>query len=150
MGLQLSWESVRPASGRSRVRLPSSPLTENIKWGETNMSKMKEPVIEVIRFKEADVIVASGFGKHAILSGWGDNVDYNASITFKDGGNKTSYDWLTLFNEAMEGMLSDLSFFRDGEIVSLNDLATDEDLSSKWNGRYKKGKDGKWYWKGRQ
>lgn len=113
------------------------------------MSKMQEPLVEIIHFKETDVIVASGYEKNAFLSGWGDNTSNNAKLIFKDNDKEVNYSWLVLHNEALEGMLSNLIFHRNDD-VTLNDLAMNEDLSEEWNGRYKKGADGKWYWQGRQ
>ena len=113
------------------------------------MSKMQKPKAEVIRFKEGDIIVASGHGRSAILSGWGDNVNNNAKITFT-GEKETSYTWETLHNQALEDMLSNLTFIHDNNFTTLNDLALNEDMAEEWNGRYRKGDDGKWYWQGRQ
>ena len=111
---------------------------------------MKEPDMEVIRFNEPDIIVASGgYKRSAILSGWGDNIDDNAKMTFT-GQNEVSYDWRTLHSQALEEMLSGLTFIRDNDFIPLYSLAMDENLSDKWNGRYEKGEDGNWHWKGRQ
>ena len=50
------------------------------------MSKMIRPEMSVVRFKEADVIVASTGTMKA--SGWGDGIDGNLKITY-DGNDYT-------------------------------------------------------------
>lgn len=114
------------------------------------MNKMKEPEIEIIHFHESDIITASGGGRRtAFLFGWGDSVKDNAKITFTGEKEKT-YDWETLHDQALEGMLSDLTFIRDNDFATLYTLAMDENMSDKWNGRYEKDEDGNWHWRGCQ
>ena len=106
------------------------------------MGRMVIPKMDVVRFKENDVIVASGF---AYLSGWGNGIDGDAKIKF-DNGTNAEYDWNTLHNEAIENMLSNLKFIRGENNTTLNDLGMNENMSSDWNGTYKKQDDNEWHW----
>ena len=108
------------------------------------MSRMATPTMDVVRFKEADVLCASGIvhQKNAFLSGWGNGIDNDATLTFSNGTDST-YDWATLHAEALEDMLTGLMFDNGKDTKSLNDLGMDENLSSDWNGTYEK-KDGIW------
>ena len=111
------------------------------------MSRMVIPTMDVVRFKEADVLCASGIvhQNKAMLSGWGDGINGNAELTFKNG-TETSYSWTTLNNEAKEGMLSGLAFIRGENGTTLEALGLDENMSSDWNGTYEKQEDNKWHW----
>lgn len=53
------------------------------------MSKMNAPKMEVVRFKEADVIVASGVPTTMSATGWNDGVKTNLILNY--GG--TDYDY---------------------------------------------------------
>ena len=110
------------------------------------MGRMTVPTMDVVRFKEDDIIVASGIvhQKYAFLSGWGDGIDGNATLRFENGTNST-YGWDTLHNEAMENMLTGLMFNNGSETKSLNDLGMNENLSSDWNGQYEKVNDTNWH-----
>lgn len=115
------------------------------------MSKMKQPTLEVIHFKENDIIIASGgtYKRSAFLSGWGDSVDNNAKITFT-GEKERTYNWDILHDQAQEGMLSNLTFIKDNDFIVLYELAMDENKSDKWNGRYEKDDNDNWHWRGCQ
>lgn len=105
--------------------------------------------MDVVRFKEADVIVASGT-EHmfATIYGWGDGISNNATITFKDGSTD-SYDYALLHSQVHNGVLNGgLTFFKDKDSVNLGQLASTEDDYSGFNGNYEKNEsNGHYYWK---
>ena len=99
------------------------------------MNKMTSPEMEVIRFKEKDIVAASGNKpSFAHLFGWGNGIDGDAGITFEK--SNTTYSWKTLHSEALHGMISDLRFMNNGHEATLNQLALDENKPSTWNGKY--------------
>lgn len=79
------------------------------------MSKMRVPEMDVVRFKESDVIVASGLEASTIkltLSGFADSVEGNGRITYKN----TTYDWGSAVNLLFElGEVGITEYFRIGE-----------------------------------
>ena len=67
------------------------------------MSKMVAPKMDVVRFQESDVIVASGVYKTFELTGLGDNVANNAAIGYKGTSyalidDKARSNFFTAFN----------------------------------------------------
>ncbi|PWJ71182.1 hypothetical protein B0O40_1047 [Ruminococcaceae bacterium R-25] len=109
--------------------------------------KMETPKMDVVRFQEADVIVASGdHNKMATLFGWGDTIQGNAKLTFSNG--KTSeYDWESLQNQKDDEMLGNLSFKNQaGSTATLNQLASDENSYGAWNGLYERTSAGHYEW----
>ena len=100
------------------------------------MSTMKRPEIEVVRFKEADVIVASG--NIARLSGFNEGGAGTGKVNY--GG--TDYDYgnrNSLYNQFPSG---GTEFFNNnaGEIERIDDLFSNKqnnDLYVSWDGYYK-------------
>ena len=95
------------------------------------MSTMKRPEMEVLRFKEADIIVASV----ATLSGFNDTESYNAKIHFQDKDYTTNnndyfpYTSPMFVNDHGEGMVYGYLFQND-ETGS----PVDYDGTYHWNG----------------
>ena len=111
--------------------------------------KMETPKMDVVRFQEADVIVASGIvnnRKRAALYGWENGIAGDATLTFSDadGNNASVHTYSELHGDPE---IYDLTFINGaGTPVSLTDLATDENSYGAFNGSYQRGDDGKYYW----
>ena len=113
------------------------------------MGMMMRSKMEVVRFKQEDVIVASGHHDHryAKLSGWGDGIDDNAIIQFKNGKAHT----VTI--DALAGLLGNdglnpnVIFHKDASNqVTLGQLADNENDYGYFNGDYENDEtDGNWY-----
>ena len=101
--------------------------------------KMETPKMDVVRFKEADVIVASGEvvdnRQFAKLSGWEVAPVNSATVGFKTGANGTytehSYDELHTTPE-MYG----LTFDNGRNTITLSELAQTDEKYGEFNGTY--------------
>ena len=112
------------------------------------MSKMTKPTIDVVRFQESDVIVASGYiGKTMTISGLGndraeDATFYNHWTSGDILGNKPGY--VTLMNNYLGTNYNAVSDFLVGEsnILTLadSDHNTDDKVFDDYNGL--------WTWNG--
>lgn len=109
------------------------------------MSRMAIPTMDVVRFKEEDVIVASGH-MTAQFSGLGDSTSRNAFLEFLNG-EKVERNFNDLEHLVDESFKLD---FNDGtETKSLSDLVKqdkndDGSTHSSFNGTYKKDENGLW------
>ena len=67
------------------------------------MSKMRKPEMDVIRFKEADVIVASGATANTLKwSGFGDGITGNGVVEY--GGRSYTMDSESSYNSLLEAL----------------------------------------------
>ena len=109
--------------------------------------KMEMPKMDVVRFQEADVIVASGdHRKMATIAGWGNGVDNDATLTFTNG-QVTSYTFEKLKTDYNNEMLGSLEFRNSaGNTVTVGQLASDENSYSAWNGKYERTASGHYEW----
>ncbi len=110
--------------------------------------KMETPKMDVVRFQEADVIVASnGLDKKlATLAGWGDGTSGNATLTFTDGNgqNATVHPYSEIHQDSE---IYNLWFINNNnDSVNLSAMANDENSYSEFNGHYERKADGKYYW----
>ncbi|WP_294480844.1 hypothetical protein [uncultured Ruminococcus sp.] len=95
------------------------------------MSTMKRPEMEVVRFKEADIIVASG--NIATLSGFNDNVYHNAQIQY---GNNT-YDRTNYTDFPHPKGNFTIFQYEAGEADVLDHMFGSEDTGTDYDGTYK-------------
>lgn len=92
--------------------------------------------MDVVRFKEDDVIVASGFDRQfAILSGWQNKKSGDAKLVFSNGG-ETTYSWQDLQTAGHYHMLGNLAFFMEDSSITIDKLAENEEAYGEWNGTY--------------
>ena len=109
------------------------------------MSRMATPTMDVLRFKEGDVIVASGY-MTAQLSNLGNGSSCDAFLEFLNG-DKVDYGYNQLAKMVDEGF--DVSFNNGTDTRSLstmvgNDKNDDGVTDASFNGIYKKDENGKW------
>lgn len=102
--------------------------------------KMETPKMDVVRFQEADVIVASGIiedtRSFAKLSGWEVDPVGKATVSFKIGANGTytdhDYDEI---NKTPE--IYGLTFKnKNNNEITLSELATTDEKYGEFNGTY--------------
>ena len=120
--------------------------------------KMETPKIDVVRFQEADVIVASPAPvfahKNADLYKWGDTTQGNAGIYYHndDGSDGDDKNLATLQKDLSNGYLNATSTFTNNNntTVTLADLLAGgdaEDLYKDMNGTYESSNNGlTWTW----
>ena len=108
--------------------------------------KMETPKMDVVRFNEADVIVASGeeHRRFATLAGWANNTPNDATLTFSNG-DTISYNYAQI-KDMTEHDLGGLTFTNDYGSVTIEQLAADEDSYGDWNGTYVRTGKGKYDW----
>ena len=120
------------------------------------MSRMAIPTMDVVRFREGDVIVASGFEhKLATLFNWGTGSVGDAGIQYTNGHDFThSLNYLKESNDCGELDRGVLFVNGDNERVSLGDLVDSKDANgaySNFNGTYETINNGKlWTWYNKQ
>lgn len=99
------------------------------------MSTMKRPEMEVVRFKEADIIVASG--NIARLSGFGNGGTDNGSVSF--GGKNYFYqDRESLYQNLHNGSSTTFDNYNNiAEIANLFEFEHyNDELTNEWDGTY--------------
>ena len=99
--------------------------------------KMETPKMDVVRFQEADVIVASGEDRRqfSTLSGWGVDPIEQASVSFKTGlnGTETVHDYAEIHSTPdMYG----LTYDNGTSSIALSELAKSDAEHSEFNGLY--------------
>lgn len=99
--------------------------------------KMETPKMDVVRFKEADVIVASGedLRQFSTLSGWGVDPINQASVSFKTGldGAETVHGFDEI--HSTPGMYG-LTYNNGTTSIPLSVLAESDAEHSEFNGTY--------------
>ena len=101
--------------------------------------KMETPKMDVVRFKEADVIVASNgpvspeFSADLSRAG-GDAKDMSLAIVH--GENAYTYDYQKLWDERDSGLLASISFNNGTNTKSLIQLLDDDVNNGAFDGHY--------------
>ena len=108
--------------------------------------KMETPKMDVVRFNEADVIVASGDHRRmATLAGWANGNPADATLSFTNGSNVT-YTWNQI-QDMTEHDLGGLNFTNaSGNSATIEQLASDEESYGDWNGTYVRSSKGQYDW----
>ena len=108
---------------------------------------MKTPEMEVVRFEEADVIVASGFATKfgSVQNAGGTKGDLKVTIN----GHSYNYDTLaTGINDGIYAGLGSINCSKDSNSKSLKKLFDDDENNGAYDGYYESYDDGfNYIWK---
>ena len=112
---------------------------------------MKKPVLEVIRFDEADIITASGLGMGFTADNFGDDTQGNGTFSFFGGSSgverhgahetnivsafKSYFGW-SRWSSTDDILVNGSTWGAPLEEMITRDQETDEDDNLKYNGTY--------------
>lgn len=116
--------------------------------------KMETPKMDVVRFKEADVIVASGNVKiwtSTVSNSGGSAQDLTVAITSAEDGVTRTFGYDALYDSSASGIMGSSTYSVNGVSVKLSELiANDANASSNYinyNGYYESADGNSYTWK---